>query len=224
MSAVIAEAVSWAVGIAQDDSHGYSQYKRWGPDYDCSSLVISAYAQAGVPVKEAGATYTGNMRRAFEQCGFKSIKYGSGAALMKGDVLLNEKHHAAMYIGDGQIVQASIAETGKIYGKEGDQTKREIAVSTFYEFSKGWDYVLRYKESEVANTMVNVALPMLRKGDKNDSVWALQILLTAKGYSLGTIDSDFGPKTELAVKNFQKRQQIEVDGIVGTGTWSRLLR
>lgn len=224
MNAVIKEAVSWAVGIAQDDSHGYSQINRWGPDYDCSSLVISAYEQAGVPVKEAGATYTGNMRAAFQKCGFKSIKYGSGAVLMKGDVLLNEKHHAAMYIGDGQIVQASIAETGKIYGKEGDQTKREIAVSTFYEFSKGWDYVLRYKESEVAKTMVNVALPMLRKGDKNDSVWALQTLLTGQGYSLGTVDSDFGPKTELAVKNFQKRQQIEVDGIVGTDTWSRLLR
>ena len=88
MSAVITEAVSWAVGIAQDDSHGYSQYNRWGPDYDCSSLVISAYEQAGVPVKEAGATYTANMRRAFEQCGFKSIKYGSGTVLMKGDVLL----------------------------------------------------------------------------------------------------------------------------------------
>lgn len=226
MSAVITEAVSWAVGIAQDDSHGYSQHKRWGPDYDCSSLVISAYEQAGVPVKEAGATYTANMRRAFEQCGFKSIKYGSGTVLMKGDVLLNEKHHAALYIGSGQIVQASIAETGKIYGKEGDQTTREIEFRNFYVYRYGWDYILRYeeKESEVANTMVNVALPMLRKGDNNDSVWALQTLLTGKGYSLGTIDSDFGPKTELAVKNFQKRQQIEVDGIVGTDTWSRLLR
>lgn len=224
MSAVIAEAVSWAVGIAQDDSHGYSQYKRWGPDYDCSSLVISAYEQAGVPVKEAGATYTGNMRAAFKKCGFSVLFYRSGMTLVRGDILLNERHHTAMYLGEGQIVQASIAETGKIYGKEGDQTKREIAVSTFYEFSKGWDYVLRYKESEVATNMVNVALPMLRKGDKNDSVWALQILLTGKGYSLGTIDSDFGPKTELAVKNFQKRKQIEVDGIVGTGTWSRLLK
>lgn len=151
MSAVITKAVSWAVGIAQDDSHGYSQYKRWGPDYDCSSLVISAYEQAGVPVKEAGATYTGNMRRAFEQCGFKSIKYGFGTVLMKGDVLLNEKHHAALYIGDGQIVQASIAETGKIYGKEGDQTTSEIEFRNFYVYRYGWDYILRYgeKESEV---------------------------------------------------------------------------
>ena len=103
MSAVIERAVSWAVGIAQDDSHGYSQYKRWGPDYDCSSLVISAYEKAGVPVKEAGATYTANMRVAFEKCGFKSIKYGSDTVLIKGDILLNEKHHTALYIGNGQI-------------------------------------------------------------------------------------------------------------------------
>lgn len=223
MSAVITEAVSWAVGIAQDDSHGYSQYKRWGPDYDCSSLVISAYEQAGVPVKEAGATYTGNMRAAFQKCGFSVLFYRSGMTLVRGDILLNERHHTAMYIGEGRVVHASINEKGTITGgAPGDQTGKEICVRSFYTPSYGWDCVLRY-EGE-GSTMVNVALPMLRKGDKNDSVWALQILLTGKGYSLGTIDSDFGPKTELAVKNFQKRQQIEVDGIVGTDTWSRLLR
>ena len=223
MSAVITEAVSWAVGIAQDDSHGYNQQKRWGPDYDCSSLVISAYEQAGVPVKEAGATHTANMRAAFQKCGFSVLLYRSGMTLVKGDILLNERHHTAMYIGDGRVVHASINEKGTITGgAPGDQTGKEICVRSFYTPSCGWDCVLRYAGE--GSTMVNVALPMLRKGDKNDSVWALQILLTGKGYSLGTIDSDFGPKTELAVKNFQKRQQIEVDGIVGTDTWSRLLR
>ena len=29
----------WALQIANDDSHGYSQCNRTGPDYDCSSLV-----------------------------------------------------------------------------------------------------------------------------------------------------------------------------------------
>ena len=51
------KAVTWAIEIANDPAHGYDQDNRWGPDYDCSSLVISAWQQAGVPVKTKGATY-----------------------------------------------------------------------------------------------------------------------------------------------------------------------
>ena len=227
MSAVIERAVSWAVGIAQDDNHGYSQDNRWGPDYDCSSLVISAYEQAGVPVKEAGATYTANMRRAFEQCGFKSIKYGSGAVLVKGDVLLNEKHHAAMYIGNGQIVQASIAETGKIYGKEGDQTTKEIEVRNVYRY--GWDYILRYEEKESEDIIVNVELKQIQFGTKCTEVGTLQTLLNAlefkgKNGKILTTDHEFGQNVDHAVRLFQKVVDLTPDGIVGPKTWDRLLK
>lgn len=149
MSNVIEKAIKWAVDIANDNSHGYDQIGRWGDDYDCSSLVISAYEQAGVPVKEAGATYTGNMLSAFKKCGFEAIPYKKGMKLIAGDVLLNKKHHTVLYIGDNKIVQASINEKGGIYnGKNGDQTGKEIAVGKFYEYSKGWDVVLRYPDDE----------------------------------------------------------------------------
>ncbi len=36
------KAAAFAVSVAKDDSHGYDQGRRWGPDYDCSSLVITA--------------------------------------------------------------------------------------------------------------------------------------------------------------------------------------
>jgi hypothetical protein len=149
MSNVIEKAIEWAVDIANDNSHGYDQIGRWGDDYDCSSLVIYAYEQAGVPVKEAGATYTGNMLSAFKKCGFEAIPYKKGMNLIAGDVLLNKKHHTVLYIGDNKIVQASINEKGGIYnGKDGDQTGKEIAVGKFYEYSKGWDVVLRYPDTE----------------------------------------------------------------------------
>ena len=65
----ISQAVEYMKKIANDSKHGYSQTNRWGDpktwsDYDCSSLVISAW-QAGVPVKDKGATYTGNMYNVF---------------------------------------------------------------------------------------------------------------------------------------------------------------
>lgn len=148
----IEKAVTWAIKIAQDPAHGYDQTRRWGPDYDCSSLMISAWQQAGVPVKDAGATYTGNMAPVFLRCGFEDVtaevSLTTGAGLQIGDVLLNAQHHTAMSIGSGQIVHASINENGRATGgKSGDQTGREICVRSYYKYSKGWDKVLRYAGS-----------------------------------------------------------------------------
>lgn len=143
----IDDAVEWAVGIANDDSHGYDQTNRWGPDYDCSSLLIQAWENAGVLVKTAGATYTGNMYDAFIECGFQdvteSIDLATGAGVIRGDVLLNIINHTAMSIGNGQIVQASINEFGETTGGQtGDQTGEEICTRGYYNYP--WDKVLRY--------------------------------------------------------------------------------
>lgn len=146
-------AVQWAIGIANDNRHGYSQANRWGnPDYDCSSLVISAWQQAGVPVKSNGATYTGNMYNVFRACGFKDVtsscNRSTGAGMQRGDVLLNVKYHTAMYIGGGQMVQAS---SSRGHPEHGDQTGTEIWVCRYYNYSRGWDYVLRYEKGGTAS-------------------------------------------------------------------------
>lgn len=138
------KAVEFAVNIAKDNSHGYDQTNRWGPDYDCSSLVISAYKAAGVNLT---ATYTGNMWRDFLDHGFfvpSDVDLSTGAGLLPGDVLLNQKSHTALYIGNGQMVNAGGNELGKVSGgKTGDQTGKEICVKQYYNFP--WDTVLRYK-------------------------------------------------------------------------------
>ena len=146
----IDKAVNWAVSIANDSSHGYDQNSRWGPNYDCSSFLITAWEKAGVPVKsKGGATYTGNMRTAFINCGFEdvtsSITLSNGSGLQKGDVLLNTATHTVMYIGSGNIVHASINENGGTTGgKSGDQSGKEICTRSYY--NKPWNYVLRYNE------------------------------------------------------------------------------
>ena len=151
----VEKAVRFMIEIAQDSSHGYDQNQRWGErgDYDCSSLTISAFENAGFPVKSKyGATYTGNMKQAFINCGFKDVRnavnIATGAGLVRGDILLNEVHHVAVYIGNGLIVQASINELGRATGgKPGDQTGYEINISNYKNYHRGgWDCVLRYEE------------------------------------------------------------------------------
>lgn len=241
----IEKATSWAIGIANDNSHGYSQASRWGnPDYDCSSLVISAWEQAGVKVKTKGATYTGNMLPTFLACGFKNVtascNLATGAGMQRGDVLLNVVNHTAMYIGNGQIVHARSSE-GNTLG--GDQSGNEIRVQNFFNYP--WDYVLRYTESSASpvasNTPIsnNVAsaiqkvvgyYPVLKKGCKDtpnthSSVWVLQTLLIANGYTVGAdgADGDFGNNTLNALKLYQTKNKLVADGVAGANTWAKLL-
>ena len=227
---VIEKAVEWAINIANDDSHGYDQIGRWGPDFDCSSLVISAFEEAGVKVKEAGATYTGNMLSAFKRCGFEAIPYEKGMALKKGDVLLNKKHHTVLYIGDGKIVQASINEKGKATGGQtGDQTGGEIAVRSFYEYKYGWDYILRFVAAEPDDTRyIEMEVPRLIKGMRRAEVGTVQVLLNALGYAGKNgrplkIDCDYGANTEYAVSLFQASKGLPSDGICGKLTWPALI-
>lgn len=140
---------------ANDNSHGYDQDNRWGPDYDCSSAVIQSWENAGVPVKTKGATYTGDMRAVFLSCGFEDVtskvNMAAGTGLLRGDVLLNTVHHTAMYCGNGKEVEASINEKGTAHsGKTGDQTGKEFLIRSYRNYP--WNCVLRYKEKTSASS------------------------------------------------------------------------
>jgi hypothetical protein len=56
-------------------------------------------------------------------------------------------------------------------------------------------------------------MEVLKKGSKGESVRTLQEFLKI------TVDGDFGPKTESAVKSYQKKTGLTVDGVVGKNTW-----
>lgn len=138
-------AVVWACAIANDDSHGYDQGNRdGGVDFDCSSLTSWAFREAGFNIPlPSPATYT--MIAPFEAAGFTWYP-GMGndsSQLYRGDILLNIQDHVAIYIGDGQVVEACINEFGGIVGGQpGDQTGVEIRIGGFYSFP--WDGILRY--------------------------------------------------------------------------------
>ena len=225
---IIEKAIAWALKIANDPAHGYDQRSRWGPNYDCSSFVIQAFKEAGLPLT---ATFTGNMKYDFLRHGFVVVTDGT---LKRGDVLLNEKNHTALYLGGGQIVQASINERGGITGGQtGDQTGGEIHVRGYYDYP--WDVVLRYVGEEGTSnarpydeeeTAPVKGLPMLCKGDEGGAVQSMQLLLIHKwAISCGPdgADADFGPNTAMALGKFQKAHGLEADQICGPESWGKLI-
>lgn len=193
--------------IARDDSHGYDQIHRMGPtDFDCSGLNIKGWVEAGVPVNKAvkktvtvngkqktvttpGATYTGNIRKAYLIHGFKdvtkSVDLATGRGLKRGDVLLREGHHVAQYCGDGKEVEASINEKGRILGgKPGDQTGREILIRSYRNYP--WNCVLRYQEKTDTIKKTNDELDKVAKeviAGKWGSGNTRRIKLSSAGYN-----------------------------------------
>lgn len=225
---VVESAISQMESWAADNTHGYDQQFRWNErgDFDCSSAVISAWEAAGVPVRSKGATYTGNMKPVFLACGFidvtMQVNLQTGSGLIRGDVLLNQADHTAMYCGGGYEVEASINEFGKVTGGQpGDQTGSEFLKRPYRNFP--WDCVLRYQENKIeaqvnpANSTDNSGLNADGKYicKKNDSLWTIAERFLGNGYlyksimTLNHIDStEIYPGQELLIPGKAKPDPV----------------
>ncbi len=146
----LSKMITLALMMADDSRFGYSQKPpngRWGPDFDCSSFIYFIANKAGYNVGSGSdkVRFTGTMLKDFEKAGFQILPFANvGISDLKiGDVLLNLALHAEVYVGDGETVGATSAETGGYNGQAGDQTGHEIEKHSVLTFDKGWDYILR---------------------------------------------------------------------------------
>ena len=190
---VVSSAVAWALAIANDDSHGYDQTNRWGLDYDCSSLVIQAYEQAGVPVKTNGASYTGNMVDVFKATGFidvtSRVNLETGSGIIKGDVVW-KSGHTEMCSRAGYLVGAHINENGEtVGGQTGDQTGNEISERTYY--NSPWTTVLRYEET-VDKSSVTTSNAYLTQAQMQLNARYIYQYFSTRGWTLNAIAGMLG--------------------------------
>lgn len=128
-------ACEWAV-------LGYDQSNRWDirvyGECDCSSLTYWALWKAGYLVRPVGnlydyLLYTGTVREHLVAAGW-TVKPVDGNP-QDGWVLLNDGHHVAVWIGNGELAQASIDENGRATGgQSGDQTGRETYCRAYYNY------------------------------------------------------------------------------------------
>ena len=64
--------------------------------------------------------------------------------------------------------------------------------------------------------------PLLRRGSLSNYVLIAQDDLNTLGYRTGGLDGIFGSATQTAVRNYQSRVGLSVDGIIGCNTWRSL--
>ena len=76
------------------------------------------------------------------------------------------------------------------------------------------------KEYDVTDTYTGASHRKLTQGSKGSDVTKLQQYLIQLGYlPIGSDDGKFGPKTAMAVMQFQYDNGLKVDGVVGTQTY-----
>ena len=151
--ALIDRAVSWAEGIAADNSHGYNNTGNgWGPEYNCIGLVMSAYKVAG---NDPGMCNIDQMPTYLKAAGFQdvtaSVNLATGAGAVKGDIfwMLDStgKHgHTEMLHSAGKLVGAR----GDYDGKAGDSSGTEIAINPYSNMS--WQKAFRLPGGYTAET------------------------------------------------------------------------
>ena len=167
----VESAVQWAIAVAEDDTHGYSQgavnatsYRpytgsREGPDYDCASLVYHAFEHGGFNIIEAwrqnpayitrynGRQLTGDADTIWDDLrvggGWQKFSWAEVADnLQRGDILCRPQAHVAIYIGDGKTVEAR----GVNNPRGGDWSTGDGGGEIdFYDaYGRGWTEVYRY--------------------------------------------------------------------------------
>ncbi|WP_067929600.1 peptidoglycan-binding protein [Alicyclobacillus shizuokensis] len=100
--------------------------------------------------------------------------------------------------------------------------KTILVLSTITALSTGSIFVP--STMAMASTSTSIAYPghLIQTGSRGTYVKEIQERLNKLGYSAGTADGIFGPKTLSAVKTFQRAHHLAIDGIVGPQTWDAL--
>ena len=204
-----ARFIQAAIAYAMDDSHGYSQARRWGPDFDCSSLMYQCGYDAGYALSKQNPRYTGSMIEDFGAVGFRvDVFDGNLGDLEPGDILLNTAHHTAVYVGDGKLVEASSSETGGVDGMPGDQTHGEIHARSVYNYP--WTHVLT-PPKESAESAPGASVPSFTP--VSDSVKNMPLADAITRVAIETINGGFGNLPQRK-DNIYKRVQERVNELL----------
>lgn len=114
--------------------------------------------------------------------------------------------HVAFFIG--------YSSSGKSIYCIGGNQNNEVNI-TAYSKSKVLGYRRLSKNAHIEVPTGSLPVGYLRRGDNNANVKLLQSALIKLNFLLGKADGDFGPKTESALRKFQRTAKITVDGIYG---------
>lgn len=184
--------------------------------------VPNKYASNGFPDKSANGMLS--------YCKSKKAKNGKISSLPEvPGVLLFSSGHVGVYVGDGYAVEARGFNYGVVQTRVASRKWRSWA----YIPSSLLDYDTEDKNSSSGQSSASsektereykLGERLIKKGVQGADVAELQKALIQLGYDLGKYgaDGECGSKTVEAIKAFQKKNGLSVDGEYGAKSHAKL--
>ena len=185
---------------------------------DCSGLFSWAFKELG------GYMYHGSNTMWSRYCTKKgSLSKGSrsdGEELKPGSAVFKCKnstdyYHVGLYIGDNTVIEAQGTSTGVVTSKPSSWTHwGELKGVSYSDIEVKIEQDDNIVYTELGQRNLKYTSPTM----KGEDVKRLQSKLNELGYSCGSVDGNFGKKTNNALMLFQKDRGLVVDGICGSKT------
>ncbi len=168
--------------------------------------------------------------------GWTKVKVGGMTGYIRSDYVASSTTSGRVVVkknvrhADVKVLQQALKElglySGDITGRCGDKTVAAIKAfqSKYGLKADGIAGEATWAKLQAVTADTGKTAQTLRNGDSGEAVRTLQRNLKSAGYFAGGVDGKFGPKTEEAVRKFQKAMGISVDGIAGKVTQDKLSR
>lgn len=142
-------------------------------------------------------------------------------------LLVFSEGHIGVYVGGGYVVDARNHSKGVVKKPISNHKWEEWGVCPFFEYDR--EIVSNSTAGQEENKKeegqtVNISFKVLTKGSKGKQVKALQHLLIANGCALPRYGADgsYGNETVAAVKKYQQKNGLQVDGNAGRQTLTHI--
>ena len=198
----------------------------------CCAFVVAVFEQCGMRDIIPCYAACNQMVNVFTKWG----RYYSRAirCVRPGDIIFYDWNGDLVSDHVGIVVQNQFGQLSVIEGNKSDSVAYRTINSMDrciigygvpnYDASDGSN-----RESRIDSTSHDLdkeyikTLPILQFGKNNVYVRILQVLLNYYHDAKLEVDGEYGAKTKSAVADYQMSHLLEVDGIVGTETWTYLL-
>lgn len=174
--------------------------------------VGTDFAKTGTVPIRAVANGKVILARSAETDGFGKVVFIEHN-LKEGKFATVYAHLSSVAVRVGQVVSqgANIGAMGNTGNSTGQHLHFELHVNQRFSDNRNAVDAMMYLPLEV----------VLKKGDEGPNVKMMQQSLVDAGY-LSKADGVFGVKTELAVKAYQNKHRLTIDGLVGVATLAKM--
>ena len=194
----------------------------------CCAFVVAVFEKCGMSDIIPGYAACDQMISIFTKWG----RYYSRSvrSVRPGDIIFYNWNGDLSSDHVGIVVQNRFGELSVIEGNKSDTVAyRSIGSMDSCVLGYGVPNYEATSESRIDSTSYDLdkeyirTLPLLQYGKNNVYVKILQVLLNYYYDAHLEVDGEYGVQTKKVVADYQMSNLLEVDGIVGTETWSHLL-